>query len=63
MMSTNNIIICCAIAYILYKQYPEKFESIKALIEDTISGKETYILIGIVICFLYFHNGMDINLL
>ncbi|OON97239.1 MAG: hypothetical protein ATN31_01465 [Candidatus Epulonipiscioides saccharophilum] len=62
-LSTNHILICAAVVYILYKQYPEKFEAIKSFLEDSISGKETYLIIGLVICFLYFQNELDLNLL
>ncbi|WP_305767593.1 hypothetical protein [Candidatus Epulonipiscium viviparus] len=62
-LSISHILICCAIVYVLYKEYPEKFEAIKNLFTDTIAGKETYLLIGVVICFLYLQNELDLKLL
>ncbi|OOB80594.1 MAG: hypothetical protein BEN19_00040 [Epulopiscium sp. Nuni2H_MBin003] len=63
-MNTNNILLCCAIVYVLYKQYPEKFESIKNLFDgNNANSNDTYLLVGAVICFLYLQNELGLNLI
>ncbi len=56
MMTTNNILLCIAIVYVLYRQYPEKFEAVKLFIEGGFEGSETFLVICVILCYLYFNS-------
>ncbi len=62
MSTTNSILIAIAIVYVLYKQYPEKFEGIIQFVENGFESTDALLLIAVIVSFLYFNNELGFSL-
>ncbi|OOB77250.1 MAG: hypothetical protein BEN18_10925 [Epulopiscium sp. Nuni2H_MBin001] len=62
MSTTNGILLSIAIVYVLYKQYPERFESIIHFVENGFESTDAFLLMAVVVSFLYFNNELGFEL-